>query len=40
MEIVRKDVARQRVEIERTDAADDFVAKVDAAMAARKSTKR
>lgn len=38
MEIVRKDIARQRAEIARIDAAEDFVAKVDAAMAAREST--
>jgi tetratricopeptide (TPR) repeat protein len=40
MEIVRKDIDRQRAEIARIDAAEDFVAKVDAAMAARDSTTR
>jgi TolB-like protein/predicted Zn-dependent protease len=40
MAIVRKDIDRQRAEVARIDAAEDFVAKVDAAMAARKSTKR
>lgn len=40
MEIVRKDIDRQRAEVARIDAAEDFIAKVDAAMAARESTKR
>jgi len=40
MEIVRKDIDRQRAEVERIDAAEDFVAKVDAAMAARELTTR
>jgi TolB-like protein/predicted Zn-dependent protease len=40
MEIVRKDVDRQRAEVARIDAAEDFVAKVDAAMAAHDSTTR
>jgi hypothetical protein len=40
MEIVRKDIERQRAEIARIDAAEDFVAKLDAAMAARDSTTR
>lgn len=40
MAIVRKDIDRQRTEIARIDAAEDFVAKVDAAMAARKLTKQ
>ncbi len=40
MEIVRKDIERQRAEIARIDAAEDFVAKVDAAMSARDSTTR
>jgi TolB-like protein/lipopolysaccharide biosynthesis regulator YciM len=38
MEIVRKDIDRQRAEVARIDAAEDFIAKVDAAMAAREST--
>lgn len=38
MTIVRKDIDRQRAEIARIDASEDFVAKVDAAMAARAST--
>jgi TolB-like protein/predicted Zn-dependent protease len=38
MEIVRKDIERQRAEVARIDAAEDFVAKLDAAMAAREST--
>ena len=40
MEIVRKDIERQRAEIARIDAAEDFVAKVDAAMSARDATTR
>jgi len=40
MEIVRKDIDRQRAEVERIDATEDFVAKVDAAMAARELTTR
>jgi TolB-like protein len=40
MEIVRKDIDRQRAEVARIDAAEDFVAKLDAAMAARDSTTR
>lgn len=40
MEIVRKDIDRQRAEVQRIDAAEDFVAKVDAAMAARELTTR
>jgi len=40
MEIVRKDIDRQRAEAQRIDAAEDFVAKVDAAMAARELTTR
>jgi TolB-like protein len=40
MDIVRKDIDRQRAEVARIDAAEDFVAKLDAAMAARKSTTR
>ena len=40
MEIVRKDIDRQRAEVERIDAAEDFVAKLDAAMAARELTTR
>jgi tetratricopeptide (TPR) repeat protein len=40
MEIVRKDIDRQRAEVERIDAAEDFVAKLDAGMAARELTTR
>jgi len=40
MELVRKDIDRQRTEIARIDADEDFVAKVDAAMAAREATTR
>ena len=40
MELVRKDIDRQRAEIARIDADEDFVAKVDAAMAAREATTR
>jgi len=40
MDIVRKDIDRQRAEVARIDAAEDFVAKLDAAMAARDSTTR
>ena len=37
---VRKDVDKQRAEIARIDARDDFVAKIDAAMAARRAAGR
>ena len=40
MEIVRTDIDRQRAEVERIDAAEDFIAKLDAAMAARESATR
>lgn len=40
MRIARRDIDRQRAEVERIDAAEVFVAKVDAAMATRDSTTR